>query len=112
MSVSWTYITRRFLLQNYRDAIAVSIITSFAITKTLTYWSKQSDNRYILVRLLNLIPDSKESTLMMRLMLTSEIRTTRLMLQLEETRQESLLLMSKKPGLRRKESMIFQNYIL
>ena len=46
MSVSWTYITRRFILMNYRDAIAVGIIASFFTSKFLNYVSQSNDNEY------------------------------------------------------------------
>ena len=50
MSFSWTYLTRRFMLQSYRDAIGVSIIFSFFASKFLQYNSKKSDNEWTLVR--------------------------------------------------------------
>ena len=49
MSFSWTYLTRRFFFQNYRDAIGVGIITSFFASKFLIYNSKKSDNDWTLV---------------------------------------------------------------
>ena len=49
MSFSWTYLTRRFVLQNYRDAIAASIIFSFFTSKFLTYNSRKAENDYTLV---------------------------------------------------------------
>ena len=50
MSLSWTYITRRFILQNYRDAIGVGIISSFFVSKFLTYVSHQSDDEWVMTR--------------------------------------------------------------
>ena len=50
MSFSWTYITRRFILQNYRDVLSVGIITSFFASKFLTYNSKTADNQWTLTR--------------------------------------------------------------
>ena len=46
MSLSWTYITRRFILMNYRDAIAMSIIGSFFTSKFLNYVSQTNDNEW------------------------------------------------------------------
>lgn len=51
MSFSWTYLTRRFMLQNYRDAIGVGIITCFFANKFLMYNSKKSDNEWTLTRI-------------------------------------------------------------
>ena len=51
MSFSWTYITRRFILQNYRDAISIGIIASFFSSKFLIYNSKKSDNDWTMTRL-------------------------------------------------------------
>lgn len=48
MSFSWTYLTRRFLLQNYRDALSVALIGSFFTSKFLNYVGKQSDNYWAL----------------------------------------------------------------
>ena len=31
MSFSWTYLTRRFLLMNYRDMLAMGIVGTYAI---------------------------------------------------------------------------------
>ena len=50
MSFSYTYLTRRQFLMNYRDAIGVAIITSFFGSKFLTYNSKQADKEWTNVR--------------------------------------------------------------
>lgn len=50
MSFSWTYLTRRFFFQNYRDVIGIGIITSFFASKFLMYNSKRSDNEWTLTR--------------------------------------------------------------
>ena len=50
MSFSYTYLTRRQFLMNYRDAIGVGIITSFFASKFLTYNSKKTENEYTLSR--------------------------------------------------------------
>ena len=50
MSFSWTYLTRRFFFQNYRDAIGIGIIASFFGSKFLTYNSRKADNEWIMVR--------------------------------------------------------------
>jgi len=44
MSFSWTYLTRRFVLMNYRDYIAVSLITSYVGTKYVKWVSESDDN--------------------------------------------------------------------
>ncbi|CDW88001.1 UNKNOWN [Stylonychia lemnae] len=48
--LNWNYLTKRFVLQNYRDFIAVSLITSFATSKLFAHFSKSADNYYILQR--------------------------------------------------------------
>ena len=53
MSFSWTYLTRRFIGQNYRDMVAVTIIGSYFTSKFLTYNSKTSDNNWTLVIILD-----------------------------------------------------------
>ena len=50
MSLSYTYLTRRQFLMNYRDAIGVGIITSFFASKFLTYNSKKADDEFTMVR--------------------------------------------------------------
>lgn len=50
MSLSWTYITRRFFFQSYRDAIGASIIGFYFFSKFLIYNSKKSDNEWTLSR--------------------------------------------------------------
>jgi hypothetical protein len=50
MSLSQIYLTRRQFLMNYRDAIAVGIITSFFASKFLTYNSKKVENEYTISR--------------------------------------------------------------
>jgi hypothetical protein len=50
MSLSQIYLTRRQFLMNYRDAIAVGIITSFFGSKFLTYNSKKVENEWTLNR--------------------------------------------------------------
>jgi len=50
MSVSWTYLTRRFLLMNYRDMLAVGIVGSYAFGSYLQSIAKDEDNRWILQR--------------------------------------------------------------
>lgn len=47
MSFSWTYLTRRFVLQNYRDWVAVSIITSFVVGKTMQKIQRDDENLWI-----------------------------------------------------------------
>ncbi len=50
MSFSQIYLTRRQFLMNYRDAIAVGIITSFFASKFLTYNSKKVENEWTMNR--------------------------------------------------------------
>jgi len=50
MSFSYTYLTRRQFLMNYRDSIGVAIICSFFGSKFLTYNSRKSDNEFTMVR--------------------------------------------------------------
>lgn len=49
MSLSWTYITRRFLFQNYRDTFSMLIIGTFVMGKFMEHNSKKSDNNWALV---------------------------------------------------------------
>ena len=48
MSFSWTYLTRRFLFQNYRDYTAVVIIGSYAASQFLSYVTKKDDNEFVM----------------------------------------------------------------
>lgn len=50
MSFSWTYLTRRFLLMNYRDMLAMSIVGTYAIGSYFQHVAKEDDNRWILQR--------------------------------------------------------------
>jgi hypothetical protein len=50
MSFSYTYLTRRQFLMNYRDAIGVSIIASFFASKLLRYVTTKSDNEWTLTQ--------------------------------------------------------------
>ena len=47
MSFSWTYLTRRFLLQNNRDYCAVMIVGTYAFGKVFGHIAKQDDNNWI-----------------------------------------------------------------
>ena len=44
MSFSWTYLTRRFWMQNYRDVVAVSLIGSYVAGKYVKSISESDDN--------------------------------------------------------------------
>ena|SRR6056300_534138 len=44
MSFSWTYLTRRFILQNHRDYIAGIMVVSYVGAKWTTSVTKKSDN--------------------------------------------------------------------
>lgn len=106
MSVSYTYFTRRFLFQNYRDAVAVAIISSFFVHKALRHFSVQSDNHFILVRLIYRIKlNSKDYIQMMRLIFTTRREPIRLMELSKEKECLSLQLKSRLLELRKKESM-------
>lgn len=48
MSFSNTYLTRRFLLQNHRDWIAMSIIGSFCVGKWLQYANEKENTEFIM----------------------------------------------------------------
>jgi len=47
MSFSWTYLTRRFLLQNYRDMLAVTIIGSYVVGHHLRSVAQSQDNNWL-----------------------------------------------------------------
>jgi hypothetical protein len=47
MSFSWTYLTRRFLLQNYRDMLAVTIIGSYVVGHHLRSVAQNQDNNWL-----------------------------------------------------------------
>jgi len=49
MSVSWTYLTRRFAGQNYRDVFAITMIGLGVSSKIMTYFAKQKNDALILV---------------------------------------------------------------
>ena len=44
MSFSWTYLTRRFWMMNYRDTAAISMISTYGISKALTFIAQRDDN--------------------------------------------------------------------
>ncbi len=46
MSFSWTYLTRRFLFQNNRDFVAVTIVGTYAFGKVFGHISKTDDNNW------------------------------------------------------------------
>jgi hypothetical protein len=48
MSFSWTYLTRRFLFQNYRDFIALSIIGSYVTGAHFRKISQKDDNEWVM----------------------------------------------------------------
>lgn len=48
MSFSWTYLTRRFLLQNYRDYIAASIVISYVGSKYMKKVTTANDNAWVM----------------------------------------------------------------
>ena len=48
MGFSWTYLTRRFLFQNYRDYVAMTMIGSYAFGSWLNYLSAKSDADYVM----------------------------------------------------------------
>lgn len=48
MSFSWSYLTRRFMLQNYRDYIAMTIIGSYGVAQFADYISTNDDNEFVM----------------------------------------------------------------
>jgi len=48
MGFSWNYLTRRFLLQNYRDYIAMTMIGCYFGSYFLTTISKSRDNEFVM----------------------------------------------------------------
>ena len=48
MSFSNTYLTRRFLLQNHRDTIAMTMIGSFLLSKYIQWVSNTDDNQFVM----------------------------------------------------------------
>lgn len=48
MSFSWNYLTRRFLFQNYRDYIAMTIIGSYVGAQFVSSVSKSDDNEFVM----------------------------------------------------------------
>ena len=48
MSFSWNYLTRRFLFQNYRDYIAMTMIGSYVGGQFLESMAKQDDNEFVM----------------------------------------------------------------
>lgn len=46
MSFSWTYLTRRFLLQNYRDTLAITIMSTYVLGNGLKYVTNTDDNNW------------------------------------------------------------------
>ena len=47
MSFSWTYLTRRFLLQNYRDYFAMGIIGSYGASQFLGSCGRRRDDEWV-----------------------------------------------------------------
>lgn len=47
MSFSWSYLTRRFLFQNYRDYVAMGIIGSYGASQFLTSVSRKRDDEWV-----------------------------------------------------------------
>ena len=47
MSFSWSYLTRRFLFQNYRDYVAMTMIGSYVGGQFISYCASEDDNSFI-----------------------------------------------------------------
>lgn len=47
MSFSWTYLTRRFLLLNYRDMLAVTIVGTYVAGHHLRSVAEANDNNWL-----------------------------------------------------------------
>jgi len=54
MSFSGIYLSRRFLLQNYRDFVAMALIGSFVVNKAFNKVAKDRDNAIIQAKLIAL----------------------------------------------------------
>ena len=52
MSFSHNYLTRRFLLQNYRDYIAVTMIGTWALGYTLRSYDESTNNKLMAQRMI------------------------------------------------------------
>ena len=50
MSFSWTYLTRRFLLQNYRDMLAVTIVGTYVVGSHFKKIAEADDNNWVMQR--------------------------------------------------------------
>ena len=50
MSFSWTYLTRRFLLQNYRDMLAVTIVGTYVVGAHFKGIAEADDNNWVMQR--------------------------------------------------------------
>ena len=48
MSFSWTYLTRRFVLMNYRDYAAVGLITSYGVGTVWQQQAEKTDNDWVM----------------------------------------------------------------
>ena len=48
MGFSWNYLTRRFLLQNHRDWIAMGMISSMVLSKWLVWLSQSRDAEFVM----------------------------------------------------------------
>eukprot|EP00352_Strombidinopsis_acuminata_P008864 CAMPEP_0176374486 /NCGR_PEP_ID=MMETSP0126-20121128/26790_1 /TAXON_ID=141414 ORGANISM="Strombidinopsis acuminatum, Strain SPMC142" /NCGR_SAMPLE_ID=MMETSP0126 /ASSEMBLY_ACC=CAM_ASM_000229 /LENGTH=108 /DNA_ID=CAMNT_0017735079 /DNA_START=12 /DNA_END=338 /DNA_ORIENTATION=+ len=53
MSFSHNYLTRRFLLQNYRDYVAVTMIGTWALGYTLRSYDDRTNSNYMAMRMIN-----------------------------------------------------------
>lgn len=50
MGFSWTYLTRRFWLMNYRDFVAMGMISSYGFSHYLRWVSEKADNTWTFQR--------------------------------------------------------------
>jgi hypothetical protein len=50
MSFSWNYLTRRFVLMNYRDFLAVTVIGTWSASKYLEMNANEADDSWTLQR--------------------------------------------------------------
>ena len=48
MGFSWTYLTRRFVFQNYRDYIAMTLIGGYAFGTWMQWVTATKDNEFVL----------------------------------------------------------------
>ena len=51
MSLSWTYLTKSFILMRYRDIVATTAIGIWAVGKYVTYRADKTDAEFVMTRM-------------------------------------------------------------